>query len=222
MPRRIYTYPSGRGWDVWNLVSTIGSFTIALGILVFIINLWVTRKSPNVGNDPWDARTLEWTVPSPPPEYNFAEIPLVTSRDELWHQKYSEDEHGRPVRRETPDPLPTMSGTEVDKAPPEGHEGPDVVGDDGSAGHAGDHEGGHQADHDEPHIHMPSPSYWPLFTSLGLPIIAYGMMYKTWAVAILGGVWTLGGLYSWALEPATAPEEPEEPEPAAELEEVPA
>ena len=61
------------------------------------------------------------------------------------------------------------------------------------------------------HIHMPSPSYWPAFTALGLAIISYGMIYKVWVVAALGAVWLLGGIYSWSLEPATAPDEPEEP-----------
>ena len=54
---------------------------------------------------------------------------------------------------------------------------------------------------------MPSPSYWPLFVALGLPIICYGMIYKAWIVAILGGIWTVAGIYAWALEPATAPED---------------
>jgi cytochrome c oxidase subunit 1 len=195
MPRRVYTYPAGRGWDVWNKVSTIGSFVIALSILTFIVNVLKTRKDERAAEDPWDARTLEWTIPSPPPEYNFKEIPLVTSRDEFWHRKYREDEHGRAVRRETIEDQPVMAGTEVEPST-EAHEGPDHVSDD--AGHGEEH---------EPHIHMPSPSYWPLFTALGLPIICYGMIYKTWVVAILGGVWTMSGMYSWALEPATAPED---------------
>ena len=99
MPRRIYTYPSGRGWDVWNFVATLGSFCIALSVLTFLYNLWVSRKSPQVGADPWDARTLEWTIPMPPPEYNFKEIPIVTARDDFWHRKYTEDENGRAVLR---------------------------------------------------------------------------------------------------------------------------
>jgi cytochrome c oxidase subunit I len=209
MPRRIYTYPEGRGWDVWNLVSTIGSFVIAASILVFMFNVWKNRKPQEVGDDPWDARTLEWTIPSPPPEYNFKEIPLVTSRDELWHRKYTEDEHGRSVRREVTEAQPTLAGTAVEPAPPEGHEGPDHVA--GKAGtgdeHDGDGEHDGQAEEHEEHIHMPSPSYWPLVTSIGLPIICYGMIYKAWLVAILGGVWTLGSIYAWALEPATAPED---------------
>ena len=99
-----------------------------------------------------------------------------------------------------------MPGTEVEPSPADGHEGPDHVGehDDTEHGEHGEHEG---AEEHEPHIHMPSPSYWPLVTSLGLPIISYGMIYKTWSVAILGGLWTFAGLYAWALEPATAPED---------------
>ena len=99
MPRRIYRYPSGRGWDFWNLVATIGSFIIAFAVLLFIINVIKSRKSERVGNDPWDARSIEWLTSNPPPEYNFAEVPIVTARDELWHRKYAEDEQGRPVPR---------------------------------------------------------------------------------------------------------------------------
>src|SRR3954464_8316079 len=104
---------------MWKLVFTIGSFVIDLSISVFILNMWKNRKPQDVGNDPWDARTLEWTIPSPPPEYNFKEIPLVTSRDELWHRKDTEDEHGRSVRREVPESQPKMEGTGVEPAPAE-------------------------------------------------------------------------------------------------------
>jgi cytochrome c oxidase subunit 1 len=205
MPRRIYTYPAGRGWDVWNLVSTIGSFVIALSILTFCINVLKTRRSTqDVGPDPWDARTLEWSIPSPPPEYNFKEVPLVTSRDEVWHRKYTEDENGRSVRREVTLEQPALPGTEVEPST-EAHEGPDHM--QGDEGH-GDPDHG-DADHEEhePHIHMPSPSYWPLITAFGMPVLAYGMVYKTWGVAILGGLTIFGSLYAWALEPATAPED---------------
>lgn len=90
MPRRIYTYPEDMGFDVGNLVSTVGAFTIALSILVFIVNVARTRrKGEEAGADPWDARTLEWSIPSPPPEYNFAEVPIVTSRDDFWYRKYT-------------------------------------------------------------------------------------------------------------------------------------
>src|SRR5579864_5899183 len=81
MPRRIYTYEAGRGWDAWNLIVTIGVVFQAAGILVFAANLiWSYFKGKLAGNDPWDAWTLEWTTCSPPPAYNFAKIPSVKSR----------------------------------------------------------------------------------------------------------------------------------------------
>ena len=75
MPRRIYAYYGGMGWDFWNLVSTLGAFILAAGFVIFIYNMarsW--RSGERASADPWDGRTLEWSIPSPPPEYNFAEI----------------------------------------------------------------------------------------------------------------------------------------------------
>ncbi len=92
MPRRIYTYEPGRGWDVWNLIITIGVFFQAVGILIFVYNLISSYfKGKLAGNDPWDAWTLEWSTASPPPDYNFAQIPVVRSRRPLWDLKHPED-----------------------------------------------------------------------------------------------------------------------------------
>jgi cytochrome c oxidase subunit 1 len=110
-PRRTYTYPKGMGWDTMNLLATIGAFTIALSVLVFLVNIaFSTRRREPAGGDPWDARTLEWSTPSPPPEYNFAEVPIVTHRDEFWHRKYTEDDEGRLLK------LPAGGAVEVDDA----------------------------------------------------------------------------------------------------------
>jgi cytochrome c oxidase subunit I len=99
MPRRIYTYPEGMGWDLWNLVETVGAFTIAVSILVFLANVVISaRGRREAGADPWDGRTLDWSTPSPPPEYNFAEIPLVRSRDDFWRRKYVERPEEEPAR----------------------------------------------------------------------------------------------------------------------------
>ena len=92
MPRRIYTYEPGRGWDIWNLVVTIGVVFQAAGVLVFAGNLiWSYFKGKSAGSDPWDAWTLEWSTTSPPPAYNFATIPTVRSRRPVWDLKHPED-----------------------------------------------------------------------------------------------------------------------------------
>lgn len=172
MSRRIYTYDSGYGFDLWNKVATIGAFTIAASVLLFIINIFRSkakaRQLPPPGPDPWDARTIEWMVPSPVPAYNFDPIPTVTRVDDFWYRKYGETEDGRLVR---------VAATEdvVQKA---------------------------EGDHD---VHLPSPSYWPLVTAVGLPIIGYGLLY-TWWLCLIGGLITVAGIYGWALEPPDDPD----------------
>ena len=92
MPRRIYTYEPGRGWDIWNLIVTIGVGFQALGTLLFVANLlWSYFKGEDAGSDPWDAWTLEWSTSSPPPAYNFASIPVIRSRRPLWDLKHPDD-----------------------------------------------------------------------------------------------------------------------------------
>ncbi len=92
MPRRIYTYEPGRGWDSWNLIVTVGVFFQAAAILVLFVNLlWSYSRGAHAGGDPWDAWTLEWSVPSPPPTYNFASIPTIRSRRPLWDLKHLDD-----------------------------------------------------------------------------------------------------------------------------------
>jgi cytochrome c oxidase subunit 1 len=92
MPRRIYTYEPGRGWEIWNLIVTIGVFFQTAGVLVFVGNLlWSLWKGEPAGNDPWDAWTLEWSTSSPPPDYDFAATPVVKSRRPLWDLKHPED-----------------------------------------------------------------------------------------------------------------------------------
>src|SRR5258706_6251535 len=92
MPRRIYTYEPGRGWDIWNLIVTIGVFFQATAILVFAANLlWSYRRGELAGSDPWDASTLGWSTSSPPPSYNFATNPVVNSRRPLLDLKHPED-----------------------------------------------------------------------------------------------------------------------------------
>jgi cytochrome c oxidase subunit 1/cytochrome c oxidase subunit I+III len=93
MPRRIYTYSDGMGWDWLNLITTLGSFVFAAGVLIFIANVVMSYRRGRVGGDnPWDAPTLEWATTSPPPPYNFVVIPTVASRHPLWEDRLNADD----------------------------------------------------------------------------------------------------------------------------------
>ncbi|MDZ4259957.1 MAG: cytochrome c oxidase subunit I [Gemmatimonadales bacterium] len=88
MPRRVYTYPSGLGFDVYNMMATVGAFFLAGSILVFIWNVIVTwRSGERAPADPWNGATLEWTIPSPPPMWNFTDEPVVAGKDPVWTLK---------------------------------------------------------------------------------------------------------------------------------------
>jgi cytochrome c oxidase subunit I len=92
MPRRIYTYDADRGWDIWNQITTIGALIQVPSFAIFVVNvLWSLKKGKPAGDDPWNAWTLEWTTTSPPPSYNFEEIPTVRSRRPLWDLKHPDD-----------------------------------------------------------------------------------------------------------------------------------
>ena len=95
MPRRIYTYPADRGWEMWNLITTLGVPLQIAATLVFVVNILVSlRRGKPAGADPWDAWTLEWATTSPPPSYNFETLPVVTSRRPLWDLKHPDDPDG--------------------------------------------------------------------------------------------------------------------------------
>ncbi|NNM76277.1 cytochrome c oxidase subunit I [Sphingomonas sp. ID1715] len=101
MPRRVYTYPAGMGWDMLNLLSTVGAFLTAVAVLLFAINVLRSWKLGAIaGSNPWNAATLEWSTTSPPQPYNFAHIPVVESRTPLWDMG---------------DQLPVMTGLRVDE-----------------------------------------------------------------------------------------------------------
>jgi cytochrome c oxidase subunit 1 len=92
MPRRIYTYEAGRGFELWNQLSSVGVVFQAVAIGCFLVNVLrgLFRGLPP-GDDPWDAWTLEWSTASPPPPYNFETLPEVRSRRPLWDLKHPDD-----------------------------------------------------------------------------------------------------------------------------------
>ncbi len=96
MPRRIYRYDAGQGWDTFNLISSIGAYMLVISTAIFVYNFFRSHKRGAIaGANPWDAGTLEWTIPSPPPEYNFATLPQVTSRYPLWEGSEADAESAR-------------------------------------------------------------------------------------------------------------------------------
>ena len=161
MPRRIYTYSSEFGWEHMNQLASIGYIVMALGFLVFMYNLWQTRNSRRVSHDPWDAPGVEWTISSPPPPYNFAEIPQILGRDHYWIVKENAEAAGTPIT-------------------------------------------GPEAQVDPNSIHMPSPSYWPLFTAIGVALIGGGLL-SHYALSFVGGIIAMVGTVAWANEPPSAP-----------------
>ncbi len=101
MPRRMQTYDEAMGFNFWNMVATWGSFILAVGTLLLLVNAaksylrWKAANRPDVGPDPWDGRTIEWSIQSPAPSHNFDVDPVVSSLDDFWHRKYQPDEDGK-------------------------------------------------------------------------------------------------------------------------------
>lgn len=90
MTRRIYTYRPETGWSALNLLATVGAFVILASLLVWIANIVLTQRRPkDAPENPWEADTLEWSVPSPVPSYNFHHIPIVEGRYPLWDRSES-------------------------------------------------------------------------------------------------------------------------------------
>src|SRR5581483_2582681 len=162
MPRRIYTYDSGLGWDGLNLVVTIGSGLFGAGTGVTLLN-WVIsrRRGAPAGADPWQADSLEWAVTSPPPDWNFTAIPVVDSRHPLW------EEGELSYAQAGDDPVTRSLG-------PEGallHETPVTTGLDA-----------------RPHdiLHIPHPTYLPLVLGLGLFVLMLGLLVSAVLVGVIG------------------------------------
>jgi cytochrome c oxidase subunit I len=168
MPRRIYTYGEGMGWDWVNLVTTAGSFLFAVGVLIFIYNVVISRKRGHpAGDNPWDAPTLEWATSSPPPPYNFAVVPTVASRHPLWEDRLGTDEHSvigtGAVLEHGREALGT---TPLDAEP-------NII------------------------LKMPGDTLVPLFLAASMTVLTVGLALVNWAVVALGALLIGGAIVTW-------------------------
>ena len=183
-PRRMYVWTENRAGEgffnlgFWNLVSSVGAFLLGLGALLFLVNVWVSRKNPPAPADPWDARSLEWITTSPPKEHNFDRIPTVHTLDEFFHRKY--EDVGEDGQHDYKQVRTGEQVIEIEEA------------------------------NAEAHIHLPSPSYWPIILSFGMLVICYGVIYSTLLLAAGAAIAVLA-LFGWALEPPTADDAEFEP-----------
>jgi cytochrome c oxidase subunit 1 len=190
MPRRYSTYGFESGWWFWNVIATLGALLIAASVLVFLLNVQRTMQSGELAPaNPWDGATLEWAIPSPPPVYNFRVIPLVTHRDQLWHDKYDQVADG-------PDRVADTI-IELDQLPTRSPAGVAVT----------------EAEEEAGHIHMPNPSYYPLLSSIGLFLLPFGILinnphiqlfgyFGIPIVSLIGFLILVTGIYGWSFEPA--------------------
>ena len=215
MPRRIYRYDAGQGFDAFNAMSTWGARLLAVGMIIFIFNFFRSRaKGPIAPNDPWGAPTLEWSIPSPPPDYNFAQLPNVTSRYPLWDLKAPH------LTREVPHTREGDKTTHVE-----------VGGKDAGNVHLSSTDRTHQppgapmhTEHRLPSakalgIPMPLSTIKPLIVAVGIVIMFTGMLIRSHQISaiqaaggqgstlpstiiiVLGGVMITASLYWWLLSP---------------------
>ena len=171
MPRRIYTYPAGVGWDTLNMITSIGAFIFAIGVLLTFVNVMVSlRRGRAAGANPWDAATLEWSVSSPPPPYNFAVIPTVASRHPLWESRL-EESHGESSLDKG---LMLDHGRETIAVTPLDAE-PDVI------------------------LKMPLDSPAPFVLTLGATWFFVGLLLHShfWPLAIAGGLVAAAAILIW-------------------------
>ncbi len=173
MPRRMYTYPEAFGWDIYNLISTLGAFMLATGVAVFLFNLFYSlRQTEEVGPNPWGASSLEWAVDSPPINFGFGVLPIVRGRDPLWDQDNLTD-GPESVRNLVQDlgrwPTSWRAGlvtSTVDGKP-------------------------------EEIFRLSGPSLWPAVTGTGLVIIFGTEIFSLRPVSLLGMIIVIIGIIGW-------------------------
>jgi heme/copper-type cytochrome/quinol oxidase subunit 1 len=185
MPRRVYTYPTGLGWDTPNIIVTIGAFLFGLGTGITLFDIiWSRYRGEPAPPNPWDADSLEWSTTSPPPEQNFTAIPVVTSRHPLWTPVAPED----------------LASVEASAFEPVPDSDIGVVSSIGAAG-AMDRTTPITTGVDtvpEDLLKIPEPTYLPFFCGVGVLVFFFGLLWNAPLVLVIGALVALVGLVRWA------------------------
>jgi len=169
MPRRIYTYGADMGWNTTNMLISAGSFLLAFGVLLLLINVVISlRRGRPAGINPWDAPTLEWSVPSPPPPYNFAVIPSVVSRHPLWEDQLNESEERSSLQKGM---LLARGRQTVATSPLDGE--PELI------------------------LQMPGDSPAPFFLTMGMTLMFAAAIGHHWFVVGIGALICACALTGW-------------------------
>jgi cytochrome c oxidase subunit I len=174
MPRRIWTYATGLGWDSLNAIVSLGAVVFGLGTGLTLINwVWSQWRGRRASADPWGADSLEWATSSPPPDYNFAAIPLVAGRHPLWQQR----------------PLPMATSGDDEATEALGIEGARRRENPITNGLEGRPEGT---------AVIPRDTYLPLFLALGLAVFFTGLLIDAVVVGVVGVILGVIALVWWA------------------------
>jgi heme/copper-type cytochrome/quinol oxidase subunit 1 len=168
MPRRVYTYGPEMGWTTLNLITSVGAFIFAIGVVLLVANVLKSRRvGALAGPNPWDAHTLEWSIPSPPPPYNFAVIPAVATRHPLWEGYLDEEVRSSLDRGLLLDKAKESLGTTPLDALP------DMI------------------------LRMPEDTSAPFVLTLGLGALFAGLILKSWLLMICGLIILTAALLVW-------------------------
>ncbi|MCP1677197.1 cytochrome c oxidase subunit I+III [Natronocella acetinitrilica] len=178
MPRRVYTYETGLGWDWLNLLSSVGGFIMAAGVAMIILDIALHfRFGRPAPRNPWNADTLEWATGTPPVSYNFASLPDIRTRHPLWaspdlHDSIAAGAHG----------LTDIS-----------HGRRETYGSDAITGKVREV------------IHLSGNSWWPLFAALALAVVCISLLIRVYPLALLGIAVALVFLLRWSWENGAHP-----------------
>jgi cytochrome c oxidase subunit I+III len=188
MPRRVYTYPAGMGLELTNLLSSIGAFVFATGILLSVVNLLLSlRRGARAGSNPWNADSLEWSVTSPPPDAQFARIPVVRDRHPLWDEQWQQ-ERMRPEETRPEDPGAADDVAQMDHWPTRWRGALVVTVNEGRPLAV---------------VHMPRRAISPFVTSVGLVALFAGLIVDYMPVIWTGVALIAIGVIGWFWPQAT-------------------